>query len=128
MQLQRRFKFWRVRLIGVTDGFDNHVKASELMAKMKGWMNAGYLEDFRDKIHRGLHGQVLKGYNAGGRCYGYRHVKENDPTRMKDGEPLVLGKRRAIDPEQAQWVRKIFEWYADGYSPRWIAADLNRRG
>ena len=33
-----------------------------------------------------------------------------------------------IVPEQARWVRWIFEKYAEGYSPRKIAAALNVRG
>jgi hypothetical protein len=36
--------------------------------------------------------------------------------------------KREVDPEQAKWVRQIFEWYAEGHAPRWIAAELNKRG
>jgi site-specific DNA recombinase len=35
---------------------------------------------------------------------------------------------REIHPEQAETVRRIFTWYADGKSPRWIAAKLNEEG
>ena len=41
---------------------------------------------------------------------------------------MVTAVRREIDEEQAKWVRKKFEWYADGRSPRWIAGELNRLG
>ena len=36
--------------------------------------------------------------------------------------------RREIDEEQAKWVKQIFEWYAEGKSPRQIASALNQRG
>lgn len=36
--------------------------------------------------------------------------------------------RREIDLTQAAIVRRIFEWYANGKSPGWIADELNREG
>jgi hypothetical protein len=36
--------------------------------------------------------------------------------------------RREIDPEAARIIRRIFEEYVAGRSPRAIAADLNREG
>lgn len=71
--------------------------------------------------------QALKGNNCGGRLYGYRHVPSYHPTD-KDAydRPKILAVRREIDEAQAQWVRQIFAWYAEGESPRWIACELNR--
>jgi hypothetical protein len=34
--------------------------------------------------------------------------------------------RREIDTEQSEVVRQIFEWFAQGFSPKWIAGELNR--
>src|SRR5262249_52391563 len=36
--------------------------------------------------------------------------------------------RWVADPINAEVVRAIFQWYADGRSPGWIAAELDRRG
>jgi site-specific DNA recombinase len=33
-----------------------------------------------------------------------------------------------VHAEQADTVRRIFQWFADGKSPRWIAGELNRLG
>lgn len=41
---------------------------------------------------------------------------------------MIVGAKREIDDAQAEVVRQIFNWYANGGSPRWIAGELNRRG
>src|SRR5262249_46376308 len=57
-----------------------------------------------------------QGKSAGGRAYGYV-------------PPALSGTGRIeIDPAQSRVVIQIFTWYADGWSPRAIAAELNRRG
>ena len=77
---------------------------------------------------KGLTGQALKGNNCGGRNYGYKHVPSYHPTDTDEyGRPEILAVRREIDPEQARWVRQIYEWYVEGKSPRQIAEELNQR-
>ena len=113
----------------MSDGFDSDSKGYKIHAGVRGLINEIYLDDLREKTHRGLTGRAVKGYNTGGRCYGYRHVPIEDGTRKDDyGRPVIIAVKRKIDPEQAKWVRQIFEWYAEGRPPRWIAAELNRRG
>jgi hypothetical protein len=53
---------------------------------------------------------------CGGRAYGYIAARD-----AASGE-------REVHLEQAQTVRRIFHWFADGKSPRWIAGELNRLG
>ncbi len=126
---RRKFMFWGVRLIGVSDGFDSDAKGHKIQATVRGLMNEIYLDDLKEKTHRGLAGQALKGYNCGGRTYGYRHIPIHHPTEKDEyGRPRIIGAKREIDEEQARWVRQIFTWYADGKSPRWIAGELNRLG
>ncbi|TMH32378.1 MAG: recombinase family protein [Betaproteobacteria bacterium] len=69
----------------------------------------------REKTHRGLAGQVQRGFHAGGLSYGYRSV-------AVDG-----GHRLEIDREQGDVVRWIFARYAEGSSCQRLAADLNAR-
>jgi len=128
-QLVRRFKYRGLRIIGVSDGFDSASKGHKIQVSVRAMMNEIYLDDLREKTHRGLTGQALKGNNCGGRSYGYQHVPELDPHKTDDyGRPVVTAVRREVDSDQARWVRKIFAWYADGHSPRWIASELNRLG
>ena len=127
-EVRRLFVFLGVRLIGVSDGIDTASKGHKALSGFKGLMNDIFLDDLREKTHRGLAGQALKGNNCGGRLYGYRHVPVEHPTDVDQfGRPKILAVRREIDQEQAQWVRQVFEWYADGRSPRDIADELNQR-
>ena len=72
------------------------------------------------KIRRGLAGVVKDGRSAGGLPYGYRVV-----NRLDERGEVVRGLRE-LDEEQAEVVRRVFREYADGRSPREIAAGLNR--
>jgi site-specific DNA recombinase len=119
---------WGVRLIGVTDGIDTANEGHELMSGFKGIMNQQYLVDLAKHTYKALTREALKGNNCGGRNYGYRHIPIEHPTE-KDalGRPKILAVRRRIDPDQAHWVKQIFEWYDNGKSPRQIAEELNQR-
>jgi site-specific DNA recombinase len=82
-----------------------------------------------DKVHRGQEGKALQGLITGGRCYGYRNVPIEDPTRLgKYGRPLVTGVRAEIDEDQAIVIRRIFEMAAEGFSLTQIAKTLNGEG
>ena len=121
---RRRLVHWGVRLIGVSDGIDTAAKGHKMLSGFKGIMNEVFLDDLRDKTRRGMVGQVLKGYHGGGRSYGYRLMPEYDPSKKDPyGQPVRIGTRLEIDPEQATWVRWIFEQYA-----RWHVADEDCRG
>jgi len=124
----RRLEYWGIRIIGISDGYDSESRARKIHRGIKGLMNEVFLDDLRDRTHRGQTGQALKGLHAGGRAYGYRHVPVRDQSQIDHlEEPLVIGVRREIDPAEAEIVREIFEKYASGYSPRKIANELKQR-
>lgn len=113
----RRLEHRGLRIVGVSDGYDTSSGASRKLTRgMRGLVNEIYLDDLRTKTHRGLAGQVERGYHAGGLSYGYRSIV---------GEH---GHSLEIDPESARWVRWIFEHYASGWSCQRVAAELNRLG
>ena len=109
----RLFKHWGVRLVGVSDGVDTERTGHELEVGLRGIMSEAYLRDLAEKTHRGLKGQALDGKSAGGLPYGYKSIALED------------GYGRAIDADQAAIVRRIYERFAAGASPRTIAAELN---
>ena len=92
---------------------------SELHIGLKGTMGALYLKDLADKTRRGLEGKIHAGRQAGSPAYGYSVVRQ-----LRDDGELDRG-LRAIEPIQAAIVKRIFEAYADGASPRRIAQKLN---
>lgn len=119
----RRLEHRGLRIIGVTDGYDTQLQGRELMRAVRGAINEGYIRDLGHKTHRGLAGQVERGFHAGGLSYGYRSTVAGTDAR---GEPI--GHRLAIDEDQAERVRWIFERYADGWSCQKLAATLNADG
>jgi site-specific DNA recombinase len=126
-QVRRRMIHWGIRLIGVSDGIDTSQEGHELVHGIKGIVNQTFLKDLKAKIKRGMEGQAAKCYWQGGRVYGYRLVPEYDLIKKNCyGEPAKVGTRLEIDPEQAKWVKWIFEQYANGQSGIKIVTELNR--
>lgn len=123
----RKLAFDGLRIVGVSDGYDSASKGHKIHSGVKGLMNEMFLDDLRDKTHRGMSGQAIKGYNCGGRTYGYRNVPIEDESRHDAyGRPAIIAVRYEIHPEQAEVVRQIYGWYAKGYAYIWIAKELNR--
>ncbi|WP_223880951.1 recombinase family protein [Roseococcus microcysteis] len=102
------------RIITLSEG-----EVSELHVGLKGTMGALYLKDLADKTRRGLEGGVREGKSGGGLCYGYRVVLGALDRRGEPERGL-----REIDPVQAAVVRRIFEAFAAGDSPKAIAKAL----
>jgi site-specific DNA recombinase len=113
--LFKQLSFAGVRLITLSEG-----EIGELHVGLKGTMNALFLKDLAQKTRRGLEGRIRHGKAGGGLCFGYDIVHSVDPA----GEP-VRGERR-INQIEASIVRRIFEEFAKGRSPRAIAGALNK--
>ena len=100
----------------VTHDLDTRHESAEIMGAVGGAMASAYRKEIGRRTRRGLEGKARSGQSAGGRAYGYVSA-------------TVAGKeQRVINPEQAAIVRRIFEMYASGSSPKTIAATLNREG
>lgn len=110
----KRLKFSGVQLVTLSEG-----QIDELHIGLKGTMNALFLKDLSDKTRRGLRGRVEAGKSGGGNSYGYDVVRKIGAN----GEP-ERGDRK-INDTRAALVRRIFEEYASGTSPRVIAKQLN---
>ena len=116
LRLYRRLKRHGVELVAVADGIQTSHQMAKLQITIKGLVNELYLDDLRDKTHRGLTGRALKGRSTGGRLFGYR-------SRLAtDGAEWVV-----FEPE-ATIVRRIFSMYVDGLSLKAIAVTLNAEG
>ncbi|HEY3232434.1 MAG TPA: recombinase family protein [Roseiflexaceae bacterium] len=111
----RRLEHRGIRIVGCSDGYDSQASGRKLHRGMRGLINEIYLDDLRDKVHRGLAGQVERGFHAGGISFGYRSVGDE------------RGHRLEVDTEAAEWVRWIFTHYSEGWSCQRIAAELNKR-
>ncbi len=125
----KRLRFWGVQIFSVTAGTELTSKTGRLLASVMGWKDEAYLDDLREKTHRGLAGQARRGFNAGGRAYGYRTEPVVDPAHFDaHGQPQILGYQRVIVPEQAAIALRICTLYASGWSPKRIVRTLNEEG
>ncbi|GBQ27353.1 DNA resolvase [Gluconacetobacter sacchari DSM 12717] len=115
--LFKRMSFGGVKIVTLSEGVINHLHIG-----LTGTMNALYLRELANKTRRGLRGRVEQGKSGGGLSYGYDVVKQRDIH----GE-AICGER-SINHDQAQIVRRIFQAYADGKSPKAIALSLNAAG
>ena len=105
----------RLEFAGVKIRTCNEGETTKLHIGIRGLVSSLFLSDLGAKVRRGHAGRVREGKFPGAVTYGYRAV---------DGKPG----EREIDPENAKVVLRIFKEYADGRSPRKIAADLTRNG
>lgn len=115
-QIVKRLEHRGIRIIGTADGYDTTARGRKVMRIARGMINELYLDDLREKVHRGLAGQFDRGMSSGGRSYGY--------TSQQTSHGFTL----QIDEAQAEHVRWIFAAFNDGWSPASIAHELNRRG
>jgi DNA invertase Pin-like site-specific DNA recombinase len=129
LHLSDILRFNGVGVTAISQGIDSQQKSARSLLALHGIIDEQYLTGLAEKVHRGQEGRVLKGLHPGGRCYGYRNVPIEDPTRpAKYGRPAVTGVLLEIDQEQASIVRRIFREYAEGFSLAAIAKRLNADG
>lgn len=114
--LFKRLTFAGVNIVTLAEGDITHLHIG-----LKGTMNALFLKELAEKTRRGMRGRVELGKAGGGLCYGYRVVRTLQNGLMTTGE-------REIKAEEAAIVRRIFESYAAGASPKQIAKALNTEG
>ena len=113
-----RFKRLGIQIIGTSDGYDSNAQGKDSMRISPGLVNELYLEELRDKTHRGLAHSFGRGYHIGGIPYGYA----SHPA--PDGQ----GRHLRIDPAKARTVTRIFTDFAAGETALGIAQALNDEG
>jgi site-specific DNA recombinase len=116
-------KFYdRMEHLGVEIWTITEHKVDKMVITLKGMMNEVAVRDIALKTLRGLKGRAKLGMSAGGNSYGYNVL----PGVVVNGK-MEHG-LRAINPAQAEVVRRIFRDYAKGISPKKIAEALNIEG
>lgn len=100
---------------GVEINCPNGGQIDTVQVGMYGVIGQMQREEGAKKTKRGMLGVVRSGRNAGGKSYGYEPVPGNK------GELQIV-------EEEAAVIRRVFQLYADGVSPRAIAGMLNKDG
>ena len=124
------FTFYGVFVYFVSDKLDSRDGDNfRLVHLIKSYGDERYSKDLAKKIHRGQEGQILKGYTAGGSCYGYRNKYHRDPNQKGEhGENKVIAAEPEIVPEEAAVIVRIMELRAADFSFAHIAKILNAEG
>jgi len=103
----------RLTFVGVKIHTAHGGEITGIEGSVRAMMGALFLENLAHKVRRGLTGVVRSGRHAGGRSYGYSAIP---------GEPGKL----VINEVEAVVIRRIFDEYLSGRTPREIALGLNR--
>lgn len=98
----------------ITHDLDTRQDSAAILGAVTGAMSEQYRKEIGRRVRRGLEGLARNRKPTGGRAYGYIAAAESP-----SGD-------REINIDQAKVVKHIFTMYADGMSPRAIAAELNR--
>lgn len=115
--IRERLNYAGVRLFTLSDG-----EVTPLIGSFKAMTDANFRKELGAKIKRGQRGTVAQGRSPAGLAYGYRMANRIDANGR-----AVRGLRE-VDAEQAAVVRRVFQEYAGGISPRRIAERLNADG
>jgi site-specific DNA recombinase len=129
-KLRKFFEFHDIRLHFVENGMKSGTSGFELQHTFQSYADEQFSKQIGEKVSRAQVGLVLKGYNPSGRCYGYRNVAEEHPTRTgKWGRPFVIGVHQVPYKEEVDIILEIFRMYATGEGGlNIIAQRLNQKG
>ena len=129
LKMNDSLQYHGVFIYAVAQRLDCREKTSRPLLTLHGMMDEQFLVSLGEKVHRGQEGRALNGFQPGGKCYGYRNVPIEDPSRScKYGRFAISGVKLEIAEEEAAVVRRIFETYASGSSQAAIAKTLNAEG
>jgi site-specific DNA recombinase len=115
--IRDRLNYCGARLFTLGDGEIDAFKGA-----IKGLLDEQQRKELAHNIKRAQKGRVAEGRSPAGLAYGYRTA-----NRIDERGQFVRG-LRAIEPDQAEVVRRIFREYAAGQSARQIAERLNSEG
>jgi site-specific DNA recombinase len=121
------FTFYGVFIYFVSDDLDSRDGDNfRLVHLIKSYSDERHSKDLGKKVHRGQEGRILKGYTAGGTCFGYKNKYLREPNEKGDhGEGKVIAVEQEIVPEEKAVVVRIMEMRAAGFSFASIAKTLN---
>jgi DNA invertase Pin-like site-specific DNA recombinase len=114
LRVTTRLRLKRIELVGVSDRITTNRQGAKMHLAVKGLVNDLYLDDLRDKIHRGLSGSVARGLSAGGRLYGYRTSRDSARRRGTHGFESPRGFPRYATSNRSRFIT-LFQ--ADTKSP-----------
>lgn len=115
------------RVISINDNVDTIQGNWELVTALFAIQHAQYSKELSQNVRRGQKGNISAGRSGGDYCWGYTSVPSADGRTKRRSGVETPCKDYAIEPESAEWVKKLFHWYVHERRPiSWIMAELNR--
>lgn len=119
--------FYGIHVFYVSQNIDTAHETAEEMITINGLIDSLFIRNLAKETHRGMEGQVLKGFSAGGRRFGYYSEPIYASKVDIYGRPIADGYKLKIDYEEADTVIRIFSLFGEqGYSVRRIVKVLNQ--
>jgi site-specific DNA recombinase len=130
IRVMQTLKFLGIRVIYISQGIDSDSDQADALVTVHGLIDSLYLKELGKKTKRGLAGQMDRGFSTGGRQYGYRKIPVFDASGKKDahGHPVSIGTNIEVNEEEAEVIRRIFDWAAQGVGLASIVERLNTEG
>jgi site-specific DNA recombinase len=104
-----------LRIPVVTQTEDTRRENDRMMLNLKGSINESYRKDIGRRVRNKQHLLARNRRPAGGRAYGYIPASRSSSGQIEKNEA------------EAEVVRQIFTWRAEGWSGKRIALELNAR-
>ncbi|MDB5336015.1 MAG: hypothetical protein JWN70_1634, partial [Planctomycetaceae bacterium] len=117
-----------IRIVSVAESFDTNSPDWIMVAMMYTLQHENFVKELSKNVLRGQEGALLDEYSVGDYRFGYRSVPSADGAMRGRGRNAKPRMDYQIDPEQAAWVKQIFEWYVkDLRTISWITEQLKLR-
>jgi len=119
--------FYGIHVYYVAQNIDTAHETAEEMITINGLIDSLYIRNLAKETHRGMEGQILKGFSGGGKRYGYYSEPVYNGKVDIYGNPEADGYRLKINHDEADTIIRIYSLYGEeGFSAKKIVNILNR--
>ncbi len=116
------------RFISTGEGIDTAVAGWELKVQVLQLHHGQTVRDLQNRVHRGQQGRVEADGSAGDFPFGYEsYYLDPDWAEQLARRGPKPKKGVEICDDEAEWVRRVFDWFTAGRSIGWIARELTRQ-
>lgn len=117
------------RFISTGEGIDTAAGGWELKVQVLQLHHRQTVRDLQTRVYRGQEGRVRADGSAGDFPYGYEsYYLDADWAAQLARRGPKPKKGLKICEDEAEWVRRVFDWFVAGKSIGWIARELTRLG
>ena len=119
--------YYGIHVYYVAQGIDTSDETAEEMIIVQGLVDSLYIKNLARDTHRGIKGQVLKGFSGGGRRYGFRSEPVFNGKVDIYGMPDAEGYKLKIFAEEAENLLRAHRLFGEeGYSGMKIVNLFNK--